>query len=49
MIDFIIKVDKNDEEFNRIRNEMLFSDEEYPRILFDNIVLKFKNKVENLI
>jgi len=49
MIDFIIEIDKNDEEFNRIRNEMLFNDEQYPRILFDHIVLKFTNRIKSLI
>lgn len=48
MVNFIIEIDKDDFKFNKIKSENLFKGENH-RLLFETIVLKFKNKIDNLL
>lgn len=43
--EYIIELDKNEEKYNKIRNENLFTNDEDPQILFENILEKIKKIV----
>ena len=43
--EYIIELDRNEEKYNQIRNEKLFSDDNYPKILFESILEKVKKIV----
>ena len=42
---YIIELDKNEENYNQIKNENLFTDDKEPKILFENILEKIKKIV----
>lgn len=45
LVDYIIKVDQDDELYQKIRKEKLFNDLQDPRKLIDNILNKIKSKL----
>ena len=45
LAEYIIELDKNEENYNQIKNENLFTDDKEPKILFENILEKIKKIV----
>jgi hypothetical protein len=48
LVEYIIEVDKNEDKYNQIRNEKLFNEYQDPQIVFEQIINKIKEKINEL-